>query len=151
MKTVLMVLLALVLVAVSLLALRSYLSRSNPPTLGVSNGMLTPCGERPNCVSSQAKDEAHQIAPLPYVGDRAATQARLQQALSALPNINDVERRDDYWHLTQTSNLFRFLDDIEFVFDDAAAQVRVRSGSRVGYSDMGVNRKRVEALRAAMQ
>lgn len=151
MKTVVMVLLALVLVAVSLLALRSYLSRSNPPQLGVTNGVLTPCGERPNCVSSQASDDGHRIAPIPYFGDRAATQARLQQVLAAMPNITEVERRDDYWHFTQTSALFRFLDDIELKFDDAAAQIHVRSGSRVGYSDMGVNRKRIEALRGAMQ
>lgn len=151
MKTVLLVLLALVLAVVALFAWRSYASRQSPPMLDLVEGRLRPCEARPNCVGSEGSDGDHAIAPLPYRGDRAGSERALAAALATLPRTQIHRRQGDYWHATQQSGLFRFIDDIELRFDDAAATVHIRSGSRVGYSDLGVNRQRVEALRAAYQ
>ena len=151
MKIALLVLLALVLTVVVLFASRSYLSRQSPPALDLVQGRLRPCPSSPNCVSSEGADADHAIAALPYQGDRAATERALVTALATLPRSAIQRRQGDYWHATQVSAVFRFIDDIELRFDDAARVIQVRSGSRVGYSDMGVNRKRVEALRSALQ
>lgn len=149
MKTVALVLLALILIVVALFATRSYLSRSSPPTLDLVAGKLRPCPASPNCVSSEGADADHAIAGLPYRGDRAASEQAMVAALATLPRTTIQRRQGDYWHAMQVSGLFRFIDDIELRFDDAARLIQVRSGSRVGYSDLGVNRKRIEALRSA--
>lgn len=149
MKMVALVFLALVLAVVVLFATRSYLSRSSPPTLDLVQGRLRPCPASPNCVSSDGADADHAVEALPYRGDRAASERALTAALAALERSSVQRRQGDYWHAWQISGLFRFIDDIELRFDDAAQKIHVRSGSRVGYSDMGVNRKRVEALRSA--
>lgn len=144
---VVLVLLALMLFVVALFATRSYLSRSALPTLDLVAGKLRPCPSSPNCVSSEGADADHAIAAIPYLRDRATSERAMLAALAALPRTEIQRRQGDYWHITQVSGLFRFIDDIELRFDDAAALIQVRSSSRVGYSDMGVNRKRVEALR----
>lgn len=151
MKIVALVLLALVLAVVVLFATRSYLSRSSPPTLDLVQGHLRPCPASPNCVSSEDADADHAIAALAYRGDRAASELAMTAALASLERTSIQRRQGDYWHALQVSGLFRFIDDIELRFDDASQQIQIRSGSRVGYSDLGVNRKRVEALRAAYQ
>jgi uncharacterized protein (DUF1499 family) len=151
MKIAGLVLLALILTIVVLFASRSYLSRRSPPTLDLVQGKLRPCPSSPNCVGSESSDADHAIAPLPFRGDRAASEAALLAALGTLERTQIQRRQGDYWHATQVSGLFRFIDDIEVRFDDAAAVIQVRSGSRVGYSDMGVNRKRMEAIRKAYQ
>jgi uncharacterized protein (DUF1499 family) len=149
MKLALQIIAGLIIAFIVLLAVRSWLSRSNPPELGLQDGALRACSERPNCVLSTASGE-HAIAPIAYPGDRAETERKLRAALALLDRIQFVSESGNYWHVTQTSALFRFIDDIEFQFDDAAAQIQVRSASRVGYSDMGVNRARIESLRAAL-
>ena len=149
MKWVLIVLVGLVLAVCVLFATRSYLSRQHPPQLGLENGRLRACPSSPNCVLSEGADEAHAIAPLPYRGDRAQSERALQAALASLPRTSLLRRQGDYWLAQSVSGLFRFVDDVELRFDDAQAQIQVRSASRVGYSDLGANRKRVEALRAA--
>ena len=151
MKTVALVFLALVIAVVVLFATRSYLSRSSPPTLDLVQGKLRPCPASPNCVSSEGADAEHAIEALPYRGDRSNSERALTAALGTLERSSIQRRQGDYWHALQVSGLFRFIDDIELRFDDASQTIQVRSGSRVGYSDMGVNRKRVEALRAAYQ
>ncbi len=109
---------------------------------------LKPCPESPNCVSSQATTEQHRIAPLAYQGEMAAAQARLKQVLLAMPRVELVAESAGALHVTQMSFVFRFVDDVEFIFDDAAKMIHVRSASRTGYSDFGVNRERVEEIRA---
>lgn len=148
MKIVALVLLAIVLLVSTLFAVRSYLSRQNPPQLGLENGRLRSCPASPNCVASEGADSDHIIAPLPYRGDRAATEQAMLKALASLPRTTVERRQGDYWLISSVSALFRFLDDVELRFDDQSKLVQVRSASRVGYSDMGANRKRVEALRS---
>ena len=143
---VIVVLAVLVLVA---FAGMSAWSRFSPPSLGLTDGQLQPCPASPNCVSSQAQQASKQIMPLAYVGDREQTETALRQAAMRQGLVSQTQD-GDYWHHLATSQLFRFIDDVEFLFDDANRVVHVRSASRAGYSDRGVNQARVEALRAAM-
>jgi len=110
---------------------------------------LAPCPESPNCVSSQAKDQAHLTAPLRYSGDPGAAWRRLQSALGAESRIAIIEDTGGYLHVEARSLVFRFVDDVEFLLDSEHGVIQVRSASRVGYSDFGVNRRRVERIRKA--
>ncbi len=150
MKLAMMIVAGLVLAVVLLFAARSYMSRNNPPELGLVGGVLRVCGERPNCVGSETSSGDHRIEPLAYVGDRAATEAAVSKAFEAM-GLSIQRRQGDYWHAIAVSRLFRFIDDVELRFDDGARLIHIRSASRVGHSDLGVNRKRVEALRAALK
>jgi len=120
-----------------------------PAILGAPGGRFEPCPDRPNCVSSQAVDADHAIAPLAIHGDPATAMARLADTIRAMPGASVVVVRPDYLHAEFTSALWGFVDDVEFTFPPGATAIAVRSASRRGYSDFGVNRKRVEALRAA--
>jgi uncharacterized protein (DUF1499 family) len=111
--------------------------------------LLAPCPSSPNCVSSLASDDGHRVAPLAYQGDPAAAMRRLRAVIAAMPRARIVSADDTALHAEFTSFLFRFVDDVDCVVDPKAGVIQIRSASRVGYSDLGVNRKRVEAIRAA--
>ncbi len=131
-----------------LLALTLALSACSgtPPTdIGVHDGHLTDCPSSPNCVSSQASDSEHAIAALPLSGDSAQSRTRLLALLASQPQAKIVSEQDDYIHAEFTSQIMRFVDDVEFLLGPQA--IEVRSASRVGHSDLGVNRERVELLR----
>jgi uncharacterized protein (DUF1499 family) len=120
-----------------------------PTNLGITAGQLAPCPATPNCVSSQATD-AHRIAPLADAGDGAAAIAKVKQAIATLPGSKIITSADNYVYAEFTSGLMGFVDDVEFYADEAAGVIQVRSASRLGESDLGVNAKRVEAIRSAM-
>jgi len=111
---------------------------------------LTPCPSSPNCVSSQASepDHEHYIAPFRFSGDPAAAWQRLKAAVLAEKRVSVLVEQGNYLHAEVRSLMFRFIDDIEFSLDASAGLIHVRSASRTGYSDFGVNRKRVERIRA---
>lgn len=119
------------------------------PRIGLVDGRLAPCPSSPNCVSSQAdpSDHKHYIAPIAAPGDPERVQARIRSVIAGSKRAKIVEDRPGYIHATYTSALFRFVDDVEFLLDPAAGVVHVRSASRVGYSDLGVNRRRIEDFR----
>jgi uncharacterized protein (DUF1499 family) len=123
-------------------------SGDRPSNLGVNAGKFAACPATPNCVSSQATDAAHQIAPLAYKGDRTAALAKVKAAIVALPGSKIITESDDYIYAEFTSGLMGFVDDVEFSSQDGVIQVR--SASRLGESDLGVNAKRVEAVRSAL-
>jgi uncharacterized protein (DUF1499 family) len=112
-----------------------------PDNLGVHDGRLAPCKRSPNCVSSQANpaDLEHYIAPL------HGSMAAVRQAVQSYPGARIIETRDDYLYAEFRTRLLRYVDDVEF-FPDGQV-IHVRSCSRLGRRDFGVNRKRVEALR----
>jgi len=109
---------------------------------------LAPCPSSPNCVSTQARDEGHAIAPIRYRKSRAEAKEALKAIIRSLPRTKLVEEDESSLHYEFTSLLLRFVDDIEFLFDDEAKTIHFRSASRTGYGDMGVNRKRMEQVRA---
>jgi len=89
--------------------------------------------------------------PLNWTGDLDRAKARLRQAVLAAGNATFVVEEDTYWHIEFRSRVFRFVDDVEFLFDAQTRLIHVRSASRVGRSDLGVNRKRVEKIRSLFQ
>ena len=125
-------------------------SGRRPSNLGAVGVKLNPCPASPNCVSSQAPvdDREHYIEPFAYASSVEEAKERLVKAINAMKRSKIITDKEDYIHAEYTSALFRFVDDVEFIFDDAKKVIHVRSASRLGYGDMGVNRKRVEELRA---
>lgn len=109
---------------------------------------LRPCPGTPNCVTSVGVGA---LPPIPYLPDgRAATEARLVRVLGERARTRIVARTPGYLHAEERSRVFRFVDDVEFAFDDDARVVHFRSASRVGRRDFGVNRRRMVAITAAM-
>ena len=112
---------------------------------------LFPCPSSPNCVSSlKTEDKKHRVEPLAMSGDLAQSKARLRRAILAAGDATFVRETDTYWKVEYRSRFFRFVDDVEFWFDRETNAAQVRSASRLGYSDFGVNRKRVERIRVLM-
>jgi uncharacterized protein (DUF1499 family) len=118
-----------------------------PQNLGAKNGELSACPNSPNCVSTRAKDAEHAIAPLRYGTSREEAVQKLTAVIRSLPRTKIVTSSTEYLHVEFTSKIFRFVDDVEFLFDDRIKVIHFRSASRVGYSDLGVNRKRMEDIR----
>ncbi len=108
---------------------------------------LPPCPSSPNCVSTQTQDEGHAIAPLRYRKSRVEAKEALKEVIRSLPRMKLVEEGETYLHYESTSLLLRFVDDVEFLFDDETKTLHFRSASRTGYGDLGVNRKRMEQVR----
>jgi uncharacterized protein (DUF1499 family) len=122
-------------------------SGTRPSNLGVREGRLAPCPKSPNCVSTQSTDEKHGIDPLRYTVSLDEARDKLEQILRAMPRTNIVSLEKAYIHAECRSRLLGFVDDVEFWFDDAGKIIHFRSASRLGYSDLGVNRKRMEQIR----
>ena len=114
-----------------------------------SSADLSPCPTSPNCVSSQANDSKHRVAPLVFAGQADTALDRLKRVLSNEPRTTIVREEEGYLHSEARSFLFRFVDDVEFMLDIDNQVIHVRSASRAGYSDLGVNRRRVERIRKA--
>ncbi|MEZ4865516.1 MAG: DUF1499 domain-containing protein [Caldilineaceae bacterium] len=112
-------------------------------------GVLAPCPDSPNCVSTQSDpaDQTHYIAPIAYTGSLAAAREQLLAIIADLPRTKVILTKENYLHTEFRSRIFRFVDDVEFYFDDEAKVIHFRSASRVGYGDLGVNRKRMEEIR----
>ena len=108
---------------------------------------LKACPDSPNCVCSEHADAMHEIAPLAFSGDSELAWADVITAVKSLPRTTIIESGADYLQAESRSLLFRFVDDLELRLDADAGVIHVRSASRVGYGDMGVNRRRVEQLR----
>jgi uncharacterized protein (DUF1499 family) len=114
---------------------------------------LAPCPTSPNCVSTLAplEDSRHAIRPYIYSKSRSEVKAALKAVIAALPRTKLIEDEDSYLHYEFTSLLLRFVDDVEFLFDEEAKTIHFRSASRVGYGDFGVNRQRMEDIRSRLQ
>ena len=114
-----------------------------PARLARPGETLPPCPETPNCVSTEPSDQGHSMSVLPFDGTPEEALAHARAALLAVPRTRIVEERPGYLHAEARSLIFRFVDDVEVVVDAEARVVRFRSASRVGRSDMGVNRSRM--------
>lgn len=156
-RWIVIVLLALA-VATALAGQLGLLSGRVPDDLGVKDGRLKPPSTTPNSVSSQAALHPDhpmrayaEIPPLPLQGDGPATMARLRQLLQAMPGVKIVrDNGDGYLYAQCTTRWMKFVDDLELWVDPVNNVVQVRSASRVGRKDFGVNRERVEMLRAGL-
>lgn len=144
------VVVALLLVAGQL----GWLQGETPSDLGVKNGRLKPPAVNPNSVSSQAALYPEnpfrayaEIAPLAYTGDATAAFARAAALVRAMPQTMVVTQSPGYLYAQCHTRWLNFTDDLELYLDETAQVIHVRSASRVGKGDLGVNRSRVETLR----
>lgn len=119
-----------------------------PTNLGVESGQLTACPQTPNCVNSQAQDAQHKIDPLTYQSTPAKAIADLKTVIENMERTQIITETENYLYAEFTTKLMGFVDDVEFFLDAGANVIHVRSASRLGQSDLGVNRKRVETIRA---
>ena len=114
---------------------------------------LPPCPDSPNCVSTLAprEDDRHAIAPYRYSKTTSDAKSVLKLIVGGLPRTQLVHEEDAYLHYEFTSLLLRFVDDVEFLLEDEIKTIHFRSASRVGYGDLGVNRRRMEEIRARLE
>lgn len=117
-----------------------------PPPTG-AGADLKRCPATPNCVSSQQSDPTHRVEALPLRGSPAEGLAALRQVVLAMPRSRIVADGPGFLRAEFRSRVFRFVDDVDFLVDEAAGVIHVRSAARVGASDLGVNRRRVEEIR----
>lgn len=124
-----------------------------PDYLGVKDGRLARPRSTPNCVSSQADaaDAEHHVAPIRFKGSALEAVAAARKAVEGMRGATVMRHEGNYLYAEFKSKLLGFVDDVEFTYDDKAAVLHVRSASRLGRRDYGVNRARVEALRSRIE
>ncbi|MGH8747261.1 MAG: DUF1499 domain-containing protein [Burkholderiales bacterium] len=156
-KRALQAVLLLLAGAAAALALHASLTRGDtvfagkrPTNLGLHDGRFAPCRRSPNCVSSQADaaDAVHYVAPIPFQGTPVEAMAAVRRAVDGMPRATVLRHEPDYLYAQFRSRLLGFVDDVEFAYDQKAGVIQVRSASRLGRRDFGVNRARIEAIRA---
>ena len=126
-------------------------SVNRPENLGLKNNLLLPCPESPNCVLSQASDAKHKIKPIYYATSVEAAKEKLIKVIQSMDATRIIKQDEVYWHVEFTTRWLRFIDDVEFYFPESEALIHLRSASRSGYWDLGVNRKRVEEIRSRFE
>ena len=130
---------------------RITLLAGTPPTnLGVHSGQLAPCPSTPNCVSSQSTDAEHSIEPFSYSSASRKAFADLKTVIQSLNRTKVITETPNYLYTEFTSAIMGFVDDVEFYIDAGAKVIHVRSASRLGESDLGVNRQRIETIRTEL-
>lgn len=125
-------------------------SGTRPVNLGIKDGRPAPCPTTPNCVSSDATDPAHAIPAFQLAVPPVEAWRALRSVLESLPRVQIITVTDDYVHAECSSAFFGFVDDLEFHLRPSQNIIAVRSASRLGHSDFGVNRKRVEKVRGLL-
>ena len=125
-------------------------SPSKGKNMGIHDGRLLPCPTSPNCVSSDAAG-GHHIEPYHLATNPEDAWRNLMETVSSLPRARWIETAEDYAHAEFRSALFGFVDDTEFLLLKDDKIIAVRSASRVGYADLGANRKRIELIRTRLR
>jgi uncharacterized protein (DUF1499 family) len=123
----------------------------SPANLGARDGKLAPCPNSPNCVSTQSQDPRHQIAPIDYTTSVAEARARILEVIRSMPRTTIITDDPTYIHAEFHTKGMGYVDDVEFTFDETAQVIHFRSSSRLPYWDWGVNRERMEEIRAAFE
>ena len=127
------------------------LSARRPSSLGIRDGHLASCPDSPNCVSTQSEDREHWIAPFTFEHDPDTVIDTLEEIVTQLPRTRVIEKSPNYLYVEFRSPFFGFVDDVEFSVERESRRIHFRSASRVGHSDMGVNRNRMELIRSLFQ
>ena len=128
-------------------------SGTRPDNLGVHDGRLAPPKLTPNNVNSQVDknaDPGHYIEPLRYAGDARQAWAALRQVIDGMQRVKVVKSEPNYIYAEFSTKLMGYVDDTEFYLDENAGVIHVRSASRLGIGDFGVNRERIESIRAKL-
>ncbi|GFE67563.1 DUF1499 domain-containing protein [Chroococcus sp. FPU101] len=122
-------------------------SGMRPDNLGVVAGRLAPCPSSPNCVSSQSLDKEHYIEPIAYQGESQTAIAALTSLINSQERTKIIAEESNYLYAEFASRWMGYVDDVEFLVNSNEKVIDVRSASRLGESDLGVNRQRIEQIR----
>ena len=141
------VLLIISLILIITLLLLIVKNNKTPTNLGVINGLLACIPKTPNAVSSQTTEKDKKVEPFPFKHGLQESKYSIKEVLDIYDGIEIFEEDKNYIYAVSTTSKMRFHDDIEFFFDERTKVVHFRSASRVGYFDMGLNRKRYNLLR----
>ena len=114
--------------------------------IGITDGKFQPCPKSPNCVSTQATDAKHRLEPIRYDASIEKAKEKILNILNSLKRTIIITDTDNYIHAEVRTATFKFVDDIEFLFDDSEKIIHFRSAARSGWSDMGVNKKRMKEI-----
>lgn len=144
MKVIASVIAAVIILLIVMLA--SNKNNAVPANLGVKEGELAPLPDSPNAVSSQTTQMSKRVEPLPFSGSLEQTKTLVKKVVAEFGGAQILTEKPDYLHGVFTIAVIPFKDDVEFFFSEKDRLVHYRSASRVGYSDLGVNRKRHERL-----
>lgn len=156
-KKLLVILMSLLAVAIVSIAIfiaipgeKTMFAGKRPTNLGIQSGQLAACPSSPNCVTSFSQDAEHKIEPLTYSSTPTVAMTSLKMAIASLDKTKIIDQTDNYLYVEFTSSLMGFVDDVEFLLDEGAKVIHVRSASRLGQSDLGVNRKRIETIKTKL-
>lgn len=116
----------------------------NRSYFGVKDGRLADCPQSPNCVSTQTNQTDKKMNPLRFSKDLETTKRLVKEVLNQMERTTIESESENYLHSIVRTKWIKFKDDVEFYFDEEARTVHFRSASRVGYSDFGVNKKRMK-------
>jgi uncharacterized protein (DUF1499 family) len=135
-----------ILIAVGLWIVLQFLGRNPPPDLGIHDAALADCPETPNCACSDCEGP-NKMEPLPFEGEASRAKSALKAAL-ARKGIKVLKEEENYLHAVATTPILRFRDDLEFLIDSDSRLIHFRSASRLGKSDLGKNRARMNEIAA---
>ena len=127
--------------------LLSHCTGTRPPHVAEGHDKLAPCPETPNCVSTLSTGEKNKITPLTYNTETKVAMSKLVEVIHSMKRIKIAAQTENYLYTEFTSGFWRFVDDVEFSFDEEKKVIHFRSASRLGKSDFGVNRERMEEIR----
>lgn len=139
----------LAVVGVGVLRLSVWAFGGPAPSLGLRGGRLADCPDSPNCVNSQSSDPRHAIRPLRWTGTAPNAIDRMTKVIQRQPRAKIISSSNNYLRAEFASLLFGFVDDLEVFVDSGEQKIHIRSASRIGYSDLGANRRRVERISRA--
>jgi uncharacterized protein (DUF1499 family) len=122
-------------------------SGSRPKHLGIKDAKFALCPDTPNCISSQSKISDKKIAPMPFHSNLKNRHDEIINIVKNLPRTNLITNSTSYLHFEFTSKIMRFVDDVEFYFDESNTIIHIKSASRLGQKDFGVNKNRIKLIR----
>ena len=122
-----------------------------PYNLGLKNKLLSLCPETPNCVSSQEKYSQNIVQPITFDDSLEQAKEKIYRVINSMRGTRIITKKFLYMHVEFTTQVLRFIDDVEFFFDGSQSLIHVRSASRKGYWDLGVNRRRIESIRSRFE
>lgn len=141
------VIFSIITIIVILIILMFVKNNKTPKSIGLKNGRLAPMSDKPNAVSSQTNVIDKRVEPLKFIGNLNNSKRLILDVINQFKNVTIIKNEKNYIYVVFASELMKYKDDVEFYFDENNKLIHFRSASRVGYSDMGVNRKRYDDIR----
>ena len=121
--------------------------KTSKKPIGIIDGKFHPCPKSPNCVSTQSTDEKHRMEPIQYSSTVDEAKVKIKNIITSFKRTKLITETENYLHFEFRTATFKFVDDVEFYLDDKEKLIHFRSAARLGWSDMGVNRKRMGKIR----